>query len=184
MIPRIGHEVIVEYLEGDPDRPVIIGNFYNGENKVPYELPGNKTMSGFKSNSSKGGGGYNELVFEDKKGEELIRAHAQKDLDVTVENNETRTVGNDQTIDIGRDVTETIGRNMTIDVGSTVTITAGTKIELKVGANSIVIDQSSITIDGIIVMVKGQATTTVQSPMTTVKGDASLTLNGGVVSIN
>ena len=176
MIPRINHEVIVEFLEGDPDRPVIIGNLYNGENKVPYELPGNKTMSGFKSNSSKGGGGYNELVFEDKKGEELIRAHAEKDLDIKVKNNETRKVDIDQTIDIGNDVTEKIGNNMTIDVGSTVTITAGTKIELKVGVSKIVMDPTSITIESLNVMVKGQ--------FTTVKGDGTLTLQGGMVNIN
>lgn len=176
MIPRIGHEVIVEFLEGNPDRPIIIGSVYNGEIKVPYDLPGNKTISGYKSNSSKGGGGYNELIFEDKKGEELVRGHAEKDLEFTIKNDETRDVGND--------VTETIGNNMTVDVGSTVTFTAGTKIELKVGSNSIVIDQQGITIDGLVITVKGTATATVQSPMTTVKGDGTLTLQGGMVLIN
>lgn len=92
-IPRVGMEVVVEFLEGDPDRPLVTGCVYNGDNKVPYALPDNKTQSGLKSDSSKGHNGYNELMFEDKKGDELIRMHAQKDHRVTVLNSETRTIG-------------------------------------------------------------------------------------------
>ncbi len=77
-IPRIGMEVVVEFLEGDPDRPLVTGCVYNGDNKVPYDLPDNKTQSGTKSDSSKGHHGYNEFMFEDKKGDELIRMHAAK----------------------------------------------------------------------------------------------------------
>jgi type VI secretion system secreted protein VgrG len=93
VIPRIGHEVVVEFLEGDPDRPLVTGVVYNGDNKHPFGVPDNKTQSGFKTNSSKGGGGYNELMFEDKKGNENIRMHAQKDHNVTVLNSETVTIG-------------------------------------------------------------------------------------------
>jgi type VI secretion system secreted protein VgrG len=92
-IPRIGMEVVVEFLEGDPDRPLVVGVVYNGDNKVPYDLPSNKTMAGLKSDSTKGGNGYNEFVFEDKKGSEDIRMHAEKDHDVTVKNAETHTIG-------------------------------------------------------------------------------------------
>jgi type VI secretion system secreted protein VgrG len=92
-IPRIGMEVVVEFLEGDPDRPLVVGSVYNDDNKPPYDLPDNKTMAGWKSNSTKGGNGYNEIVFEDKKGSEDIRMHAEKDLDVTVRHAETRTIG-------------------------------------------------------------------------------------------
>jgi type VI secretion system secreted protein VgrG len=92
-IPRVGMEVVVEFLEGDPDRPLVVGAVYNGDNKVPYDLPDNKTMAGWKSDSSKGGNGYNELVFEDKKGSEDIRMHAEKDHDVTVRNAQTHTIG-------------------------------------------------------------------------------------------
>ena len=92
-IPRIGMEVVVEFLEGDPDRPLIVGAVYNGDNKVPYDLPDNKTVAGWKSNSSKGGNGYNELIFEDKKSSENIRMHAEKDHNVTVRNSETWTIG-------------------------------------------------------------------------------------------
>ncbi len=95
-IPRIGMEVVVEFLEGDPDRPLVTGCVYNGDNKHPYKLPDHKTQSGVKSDSTKGHNGYNEFMFEDKKGDELIRMHAQKDHDVTVLNSETWTIGKDR----------------------------------------------------------------------------------------
>ena len=69
-LPRIGHEVLVDFLEGDPDRPIITGRVYHGENSPPYPLPDEKTKSTIRSESSPGGGGFNELRFEDKKGEE------------------------------------------------------------------------------------------------------------------
>ncbi|HEX2750414.1 MAG TPA: type VI secretion system tip protein TssI/VgrG, partial [Verrucomicrobiales bacterium] len=77
-LPRIGQEVIVEYIEGDPDRPIVTGCVYNGNNKPPYSLPGDKTKSVWKTNSSKGGGGYNEIRMEDSKSSEQIFIHAQK----------------------------------------------------------------------------------------------------------
>jgi type VI secretion system secreted protein VgrG len=120
-IPRIGMEVVVEFLEGDPDRPLVTGCVYNGDNKVPYDLPGKKTQSGTKSDSSKGHNGYNEFMFEDKKGDELIRMHAQKDHLVQINANQTGYVGaveldspyqgGDQTWTVGND------RNWTIQKG-------------------------------------------------------------------
>jgi type VI secretion system secreted protein VgrG len=94
-IPRIGMEVVVEFLEGDPDRPLVTGCVYNGDNKVPYDLPDNKTQSGTKSDSSKSTGrkGYNEFMFEDKEGSEFIRMHAQKDHLVYINANQTGYVG-------------------------------------------------------------------------------------------
>lgn len=119
-IPRIGHEVIVDFLEGDPDRPIITGRVYNAENTVPYDLPANKTQSGIKSNSSKGGGGSNEFRFEDKKGSEQVYFHAEKDLDSEIENNETRKVGlkgtGNRTTNIKNDETLTVGGNRKTDV--------------------------------------------------------------------
>ena len=92
-IPRVGMEVVVEFLEGDPDRPLVVGTVYNDDNKPPYDLPSRKTESGIKSDSTKGGNGYNEFSYEDKKGSEKITVHAEKDLDTTVEHKETRTIG-------------------------------------------------------------------------------------------
>ena len=121
-IPRIGQEVIVDFLEGDPDRPIVTGRVYNAENMYPYTLPGEKTKSGIKTRSSKGGSGenFNEIRFEDLKGSEEIYVHAEKDLNTTVQNNETRTVGTDgtgnRTTDIKGDETTTIKGNKTTKV--------------------------------------------------------------------
>ena len=95
-VPRIGQEVIVEFLEGDPDQPIITGRVYNGENKPPYALPGEATKTTLKTNTSKGGGGFNELRFEDKKDEEQVFVHGQKDLDARVKNDTKEWVGHDR----------------------------------------------------------------------------------------
>jgi type VI secretion system secreted protein VgrG len=117
-IPRIGQEVIVDFLDGDPDRPIITGRVYNADNMPPYTLPDNKTQSGIKSRSSKGGApsNFNELRFEDKKGSELVNVQAEKDLASLVKHDETRSVGNDRTTDIEHDETITVGNNRTESV--------------------------------------------------------------------
>lgn len=107
-IPRIGQEVVVEFLEGDPDQPIITGRVYNGDAKPPYDLPAEKTKSTLKSNSSKGGGGFNEIRFEDKKGREQVFIHAQRDEDVRVRNNSRRWVGNCRSIIIKKDHIELV----------------------------------------------------------------------------
>lgn len=98
-IPRIGQEVVVDFLEGNPDRPLVIGSVYNAEQMPPYSLPGNMTQSGIKSRSSKGGGGdnFNEIRFEDLKGSEELYIHAEKDMNSIVENDRNTTIqkGND-----------------------------------------------------------------------------------------
>ena len=94
-LPRIGQEVIVDFLEGDPDRPIITGRVYNNDAMPPYDLPANKTMSTLKSNSSKGGQGFNEIRFEDKKGEEQIFIHGEKDQEIRIKNDLKEWVGNE-----------------------------------------------------------------------------------------
>ena len=110
-IPRVGQEVVVDFLEGDPDRPIIVGSVYNAQQMPPYALPANRTQSGVKSRSSAQGGPehFNEIRFEDKKGSEHIAVHAEKDLLTTVENDETRTVFHDRTSVIVNDDTRTVG---------------------------------------------------------------------------
>jgi type VI secretion system secreted protein VgrG len=123
-IPRIGQEVIVDFLEGDPDQPIITGRVYNAEQMPPYGLPAGQVVSGIKSNSTKGGGGYNEFIMDDTKGNELIRVHGQYDMDSTIENDlrehvlhdRSRDVTNNETFTIGNDQTETIGGNQTLSV--------------------------------------------------------------------
>jgi type VI secretion system secreted protein VgrG len=142
-IPRIGQEVIVDFIEGDPDRPIITGRVYHGTNLPPYKLPDDKTKSTIKSDSSKGGGGSNELRFEDKKGSEEVFLHAQKDWTIAVENDKNQTVGHDETLDVtnnrtktvGVDQSETIGSNKTISVGANHDETIGANKTMNVGAN-------------------------------------------------
>ena len=114
-IPRIGHEVIVNFIDGDPDRPIVTGSVYNGKNKPVYS---SKTQSGIKTRSTKKGTAenFNELRFEDKKGSEQIYIHAEKNMDTRVENNETLTVDNDRTKLIKHDENSTIDndRNKTV----------------------------------------------------------------------
>ena len=150
-IPRIGQEVIVEFLEGDPDRPIITGSVYNGDNMPPYALPANQTQSGVKSRSTKGGSeeNFNEIRFEDKKDDELIYIQAEKDYEKLVKHDRRRTIGNDETLEvgnnqtekigankslsIGEDHTETIGGNATIDVSKNETVSVGEKMNVSVG---------------------------------------------------
>ena len=173
-IPRIDQEVVVEFLEGDPDRPLVTGTVYNNNNKVPYTLPDNKTKGGWKTDSTKGHGGYNEIVFEDKKGSEDIGVHAQKDLDVVVLNSETRKIGENfmppmgspsrtttlvmgddsltvasgnQDVTIAMNRTTTIGMMHSATVGLTQTTTVGTVDTLTVGAcYTLTVGSSNITV--------------------------------------
>ena len=149
-IPRIGHEVIVSFLDGDPDRPLVTGSVYNGWNKPTYP---SKTQSGIKTRSTKDGTpqNFNELRFEDKKGDEQIYLHAEKNFDTQVENDQTltvdhdrtKTIGNDENSSIGNDrnksvgnnQTESIGKNKTIDVGENHTESIGKNMSLSVGKN-------------------------------------------------
>src|SRR6185369_4861133 len=107
-LPRIGQEVIVSYLEGDPDRPLITGAVYNNEQVVPYTLPDEQTKSTVKTNSSKGGNGFNEIRFEDKKDSEELYFHAQKDQNIVVEHDRTKKVLNNETNTIKKDRSTTI----------------------------------------------------------------------------
>ena len=136
-IPRIGQEVIVEFLEGDPDRPIITGRVYNADEMPPYELPANKTQSGIKSRSTKEGSGanFNEIRIEDKKGEEQLYIHAEKNQDNIVENDETTSVGHDRTEDVGNNENITIGTNRTEQVGVNETVTIGSNRSVTIGSN-------------------------------------------------
>jgi type VI secretion system secreted protein VgrG len=105
-LPRVGQEVVVAFLEGDPDQPLITGGVYNGEQMPPYPLPADKTRSTLKSNSTPGSGGFNEIRFEDKKGQEEVFVHGQKDCDVRIENNTREWIGNDRHLIVKRDYYE------------------------------------------------------------------------------
>jgi type VI secretion system secreted protein VgrG len=125
-LPRIGQEVVVDFLEGDPDQPIITGRVYNAEQMPPWDLPANATQSGILTRSSKGGGvaNANALRFEDKKGSEQVWLHAEKNQDIEVENDETHWVGHDRTKTIDHDETTHVkhDRTETVDNNETITV--------------------------------------------------------------
>jgi len=144
-IPRIGQEVVVDFLEGDPDQPIIIGRVYNGDLMPPYPLPDEKTKSVIKTSSSKGGGGCNELRFEDKKGQEQIFLHAEKDLHIRVTNDRVENVEHDRHLTVDQNKTERVGKDKSVHVqgkqshkvDKTLTITCGENRFLTVDRNDV-----------------------------------------------
>lgn len=181
-IPRVGQEVLVSFLDGDPDRPLVVGSVYNADHVPPYALPDQRTRSGIRSRSHPDGGpeDCNEIAFEDRKGSEDFLLHAQKDMHVEVENDQAVLVEHDQQIDVRHDQRYTIDNDQTgkvkhdrsvavdneelLEVGANATTTvrqkfklsAGTEIELVTGASSIVMKSSGeIAIKGINVSIEG-----------------------------
>lgn len=200
-IPRIGQEVIVTFIDGDPDRPLVTGCVYNGDNALPYELPANQTQSGIKTNSSKGGGGFNELRFEDKKDSEEVFLQAQKDFNINVLNDTTATVGHDETLTVQNARTRTVKdgdetvtlekgkRSVTIQTGSdtldvkdTRTVKVGSDQTHSTGGNysETVTGNYALTVDGNLT-IKVSGTLTLQSSGDlTAKSDANLTTQAGM----
>lgn len=134
-IPRIGQEVIIDFIEGDPDQPIITGRIYNASQMPPYGLPGSATQSGWKSDSSKGGGGYNELMFEDKAGSELVNFQAQKDHNLLIKNDRTKLVQHDQSDRIDNNAKHSVGVNLDEDVGNNKTVKIGVDQTTNIGSN-------------------------------------------------
>ncbi|APR79156.1 Putative vgr related protein [Minicystis rosea] len=135
MLPRIGWEVIVEFLEGNPDRPIVTGRLYNGSVMPPYALPEGKTRTSIKSQSTPGGGGNNEIRFEDKAGSEEIMLNAQHDMKVVAANNAKTSVGNNETRVVGNNHSLTVGANQTTKITKGSSNTIGANQTVKVGGN-------------------------------------------------
>jgi type VI secretion system secreted protein VgrG len=204
-IPRVGMEAVVEFIEGDPDRPIVIGTVYNKNNMPPVGLPANKTQRGLKTRSSKGGNAetYNELFFEDKKDVEFVRFHAEKDFLATVEDTEKRTIkgknrsgpgdparnakietgddvlaidNGDRAVTISRHHTMSVGRNQHITVGQEILVEAGVKLVLKVGGSTITMTPAEIKIQ--------TSKLSTDAPLTEITASAILDAKGGLIKLN
>ena len=197
-IPRVGQEVVISFLEGDPDRPLVIGSVYNATNMPPYSLPDNRTQSGIKSRSLLGGADdFNEIRFEDKLGSEELFLHAQKDMREEVENDHFVDIDHDETVNIKNDQTEnikhdrklTVGNDDKLDVtgngtttiGQKFKLSAGTEIELVTGASSIVMkSDGTIEIKGVTIKVTGSASVKVEGQAEVgIKAGATMDIGAG-----
>jgi type VI secretion system secreted protein VgrG len=134
-LPRIGHEVIVDFIEGDPDRPIITGRIYTGSNRPPHDVVQDKSRSTIKTETTPGGGGFNELRFEDARGREELYLHAQRDMNTEVLHDQSLIVGNDRTRTVGRDERATIERDVARTVGGSHTEDIAGRLDLSVGAD-------------------------------------------------
>ncbi len=135
VIPRIGWEVIVDFEDGDPDKPIVLGRVYNGAYGPPYPLPGAKTVSSMQSKSSPGGTGKNEIRMNDGSGGELYHVHAQKDLNIKVANNLTEKVTTSACVNVGSNQTISVGANETLKVGAGSELKIGSSQTWSVGAS-------------------------------------------------
>ena len=187
-IPRADQEVVVEFLEGNPDRPLVTGVVYNANNRVPYGLPEHKTRSTIKSDSVGGDQGFNEFRIEDKGGAEEIYLHAERDWVREVKHDETARIDNDRTVKItgGNDKLTVSSGNHTITVSAGKSeVTAAQSITLTVGANSVKIDTAGVTINGIKVDVQASATVSLQASATmSLQASASMSLQAATIAIN
>jgi type VI secretion system secreted protein VgrG len=193
-LPRIGQEVIVDFLEGDPDRPIITGRVYNAQQMPPYALPDEMTKSTFKSYSSKGGGGFNELRFEDKKGSEEVFLHAEKDLELRVKNDLHETVVNERHLTVQSNMLEQIDgdhsfavkgdQNQKVD--GTVSLKAGQDLQMKVGNNCALDSGTEIHLKaGMTLVIESGTTLTLKVGGNFVNIDSSgVTIQGTLVNIN
>jgi type VI secretion system secreted protein VgrG len=181
-IPRIGMEVVVQFLEGDPDRPLVTGCVYNGQNTPPYALPDEKTKSTIKSNSSPGGGGSNEIRFEDLAGAEEIYLHAQKDFNEVVEHDHTTRVKNHHTNTVDVNDTESVGGDQTLTVSGnrTKTVKKDEKTTVEQNRTEVVNIDETITVHGNRTeAVDGDESITIGGNRTaTVGGDESTSVGG------
>jgi type VI secretion system secreted protein VgrG len=206
-IPRVGTEAAVAFLDGDPDRPVVIGQFHNGSERPPWALPENKTRTGLRTRSTPNGGAgeCSELWFDDRKGAEQVMLHAQRDLTVEAENDATHQVGQNRkvTVQKGDDTLMVAQGSRTVDVprgdhtikstsgdiiiktaAGSISVEAMQSLTLKVGQSSVTLDQAGVTIKAMMVKVEGQAMASVKAPLTQLDADGLLKATGGIMMLN
>ncbi len=182
-LPRIGHEVVVTFLEGDPDRPLVTGAVYNGLNTPPYALPEHKTKTVFRTQTHKGEG-YNEMSFEDEANQEEVYFHAQKDMRTKVLNNRFRTIGNDEELEVGnnqinkikKDRKETIEGHKTSTTHQTFTETVEQDVNVKYNANI----EKSVAVDQALKIYENRKSSVGKNDELTIKGEQSTITMGSM----
>lgn len=191
-IPRVGMEVIVQFLEGNPDNPIVSGCVYHPMNMPPYKLPEEKTKSTIKTDSSKGGGGFNELRFEDKKGSEQIFIHGEKDRDMRIKNDNREWVGNEEHVIVKKDRFEkrelnshlTIKKDHFEKIGGDRHLEVGGKEAKKTGAQSLTVSgDQGISISGN-KCEEATGTMTLKGMNVVIEGAVSVTLKAGSNFVN
>lgn len=214
-LPRLGDEVLVGFIDGEADRPVVVGSLYNAEAPPLWPLPGEKTKTGIRTRSSKGGGGdnFNMISLDDRKGAEHFEVQAEKDLTILVKNDRTETIRRHRTETVDGKHTATVKDDFSTtvtqgnhalqvkmghigtkaDMGDISTKASLGKIEmeamqsitLKVGQSKLTVDQTGITLEGMMITAKAQLMLQTEAgAMATHKGSAMLTIKGGIVMIN
>jgi type VI secretion system secreted protein VgrG len=191
-IPRVGTEVAVAFIDGDADRPIVLGGLYNGDQMPIYPPESEKTKSGLRTRSTLKGGSseFNELTFEDKKGEELVFVQAQKDMSTKVKHDDRLEVGHDQSISIGNNRTEKVGNDEKIDIGNDrtetvgndekVTISNNRTVQIQQGDDKLTIQQGDLSIE----VSMGKATVTAMQSIELIVGSSKVRIDQTGVSIS
>jgi type VI secretion system secreted protein VgrG len=205
--PRVGTEVAVAFMDGDPDRPVVVGQLHNGDQEPPFPLPDQKTRSGLRTRSTPNGGEENvsEFWFDDKKGAEEVFLHAERDLTVEVEHDASTTVDHDRSVVVtqGNDSVTVKQGNRTVDVTQgnhtiqstggdiaiktalgQVTVEAMQSITLKVGQSTITLDPSGVTIKGLTLQFEGSAMAALKAPITQINASGMMKATAGIMMLN
>ncbi len=175
-LPRVGQEVVVGYLDGDPDQPLVVGRLFNGPNAVPYALPEHKTRSTWRSRSSPGGEGSNELMFEDQRGEELVYVHAERNLDSVVKVDESHWVGHDRKKTISGDETVYVGKGRDTVVAESDVTRVGARHATTIEPAARPMPTGIEMVDGRLTLTSGEASITLDGPNLTLTAAADILL--------
>jgi len=209
-IPRIGQEVVVDFLEGDPDRPLIVGSVFNADVMPPFDLPAGKRLSGFRTSSTPHSGGSNEITFDDTKGKERVTIHAQYDMNTTVDNNKTLLVKNNRTSTMNVDSTETVvgkktttvngtvletyndalstivkGGTLLTSTGANIHVIAATEVMLNSGASTLLLkSDGTIELVGVNITINGKSLVDVGAPKVGVNGGEETVMGVGTQTVH